>query len=408
MNGHFYQKGDIGEFAWEEIDIFSNSELIFEIVRKRHNLSAKHLDNARKQAEQIKYFIRLAQELRRAAEIGSRHTRALQAYYTAMNLATAEILVKNTGDFSFDRNRDIYQHHGLDFKFSAARKASMQELAAGIVARPRTTAKKGFPGTFVAWQKNASHRPLPGFERTISGKNDSSGPSLIFGKGLIPDQVKTASISLLECFENTPSLHRSYPFHNLENRFVRCEFGKTNLLDQKENLIGICAHPDKAEKISKLKAGINFKESSVSQKWLDERDTSFIGFYLFPLESSSVTMDIPEGIAENCKDVFLSTDVMKLNEFGYLYVGLFLLSNLVRYYPDVWGAHIEKNSDFIVACARFVEHALQRLPVLAYSEILDNPLYFYDSSENYTIHIDQFTFQRLRERMKSKNGTVEA
>ncbi|MBD2571056.1 YaaC family protein [Anabaena lutea] len=76
--------------------------------------------NINKQAKQIGYCIRQAEQYFEAASQVSLATRPILLYYGAVSLSQALILLKKDGDYSFDalRNKDKHNHHGLELSKS--------------------------------------------------------------------------------------------------------------------------------------------------------------------------------------------------------------------------------------------------------------------------------------------------
>jgi hypothetical protein len=58
-----------------------------------------------------------------------------------------------------------------------------------------------------------------------------------------------------------------------------------------------------------------------------------------------------------------------LNEFGYLYVALFIVGNYARYYPDKWLADVEDKTALGLAIEELVYIVEQRLALLSLSEL---------------------------------------
>ena len=58
-----------------------------------------------------------------------------------------------------------------------------------------------------------------------------------------------------------------------------------------------------------------------------------------------------------------------LNEFGYLYVGLYILGNYARYFPDRWMTDVEAGSPLALAAEEFIAMAEWRMALLTLSEL---------------------------------------
>jgi hypothetical protein len=62
-------------------------------------------------------------------------------------------------------------------------------------------------------------------------------------------------------------------------------------------------------------------------------------------------------------------EAVPLNEFGYLYVALFIAGNYARYYPDRWVLDVENSTPLALATEELIRVADSRLPWLALSEL---------------------------------------
>jgi hypothetical protein len=58
-----------------------------------------------------------------------------------------------------------------------------------------------------------------------------------------------------------------------------------------------------------------------------------------------------------------------VNEFGYLYVSLFICGNYARYFPDYWLNDVEQNSPLALAVEELIRIAEIRMPLLLLSEL---------------------------------------
>ncbi|MGU3662134.1 YaaC family protein, partial [Methylobacterium fujisawaense] len=58
-----------------------------------------------------------------------------------------------------------------------------------------------------------------------------------------------------------------------------------------------------------------------------------------------------------------------LNEFGYLYIGLHILGNFARYFPDLWMKAVEDSHPIATVAERFLEVAEVRMPLAILSEL---------------------------------------
>lgn len=105
--------------VWKLLRKFLDPTHTSKTIRNIHGLSEKEQSkNVSKQATQIGYCIRQAQEYFRASSQVGLPTRPLLLYYGAASLSSALFLLKQTGDCSLDtlRNQNKHLHHGLEFQ----------------------------------------------------------------------------------------------------------------------------------------------------------------------------------------------------------------------------------------------------------------------------------------------------
>lgn len=104
---------------WKELRYFLDINMVSKKIRKIHNIKdEKHQSNIKKQAQQINYSIRQAEEYFHASSQVDLATRPLLLYYGAVSLSQALMLLKLDGKFSIDylRENQKHRHHGLELK----------------------------------------------------------------------------------------------------------------------------------------------------------------------------------------------------------------------------------------------------------------------------------------------------
>jgi YaaC-like Protein len=157
------QNANPAQYAWFSLRRFHNVRFTAERISKIHQVPAKHVKNVEKQADQIRFFLIQAKEYFDASKTVTLVTRPVLLYYSAMCLATAEILFKHSGDSSLDCARDKHKHHGLTFvnKHSKRTIDKITLSAAGLRAKPAIRANQARYGTFELWHQTAREPPMP-------------------------------------------------------------------------------------------------------------------------------------------------------------------------------------------------------------------------------------------------------
>jgi hypothetical protein len=68
-----------------------------------------------------------------------------------------------------------------------------------------------------------------------------------------------------------------------------------------------------------------------------------------------------------------------LNEFGFIYVALFIVGNYERYYPDFWIHDVEENTELGLVIEELLNVAERRMALLTLSEL--SQVYFVPATQ---------------------------
>jgi hypothetical protein len=102
---------------WKYLRFFQHTDSVVETIRSEHKIPKGKFDaDVKKQASQIAYCIRQAEEYFRASTQVGLATRPNLLYYGAVSLSQALILLRNDGTHSLDARRKSpkHHHHGLE------------------------------------------------------------------------------------------------------------------------------------------------------------------------------------------------------------------------------------------------------------------------------------------------------
>lgn len=105
------------KYVWNTLRYFIDINFSIEKIINIHDIKDKKSnDNIKKQAKQIGYCIRQAEEYFTASSYVDLPTRPLLLYYGIVNLSQALVLLRQNGDFSLDvlRKNNNHKHHGLE------------------------------------------------------------------------------------------------------------------------------------------------------------------------------------------------------------------------------------------------------------------------------------------------------
>jgi hypothetical protein len=107
------------EQVWKLLRYFLDGDIAVYRIRELHNVpEGEHESNVKKQAMQIGYCIRQAEEYFKASSRVTLATRPTLLYYGAVSLSQALVLLRKDGTYSFDarRKQKKHNHHGLELK----------------------------------------------------------------------------------------------------------------------------------------------------------------------------------------------------------------------------------------------------------------------------------------------------
>ncbi len=215
--------GNASDYAWSVLRKFQNVDLIATLLINVHKVPAKYHDDARKQAQQIRYCLIQAREYFRAAADVSTATKPNLLYYGTMSLALAEILFKQSGDSSLDRARQENRHHGLTMTVGSTKKgADLKTAAEAIRAHPHLVLGKRH-GTFELWHKTSREHPLAGnATRHFESGGSNIGFRCIFkaADNEYPP-IPIAGLSLADCLSSIPLMLEYLENGPLDSTLVR-------------------------------------------------------------------------------------------------------------------------------------------------------------------------------------------
>jgi len=280
-----------------------------------------------------------------------------------MALALADSLWHGDGTISLDARADYHKNHGLQFySNSDATKGVVETLS----AKPRTKDSKPV-GTFGVWLLNAKNIPfIMSAEIHYQGTNYCNN-RLEIGANLgniydedLPDQA----ITLLDCLKCAPELSEILQLYGYSNDLVRATVSslvRVNL-EKRQETISYIFHPASEEKIEKASGHFSFVPSMCPYVNAEKLTPSGLAVKLELPDNFSIQMKVPNGFSHSKDLTYFFTNDYNLNEFGYMYVGLFILSNFVRYLPQIWMSEIQKSTNAYTLIDHYLSACESRLP----------------------------------------------
>jgi hypothetical protein len=300
-------------------------------------------------------------------------TRPALLYYSAMSLALAEILFKQTANSRLEKLREEHGAHGLVLKCAGNLKVteSFGSAATSLLAKPQLD-KKGSPwGTFEVWRKSSRESPLFGLETVHhqAGGSSSGFRALMLGADLQPPTLPESGVTLLDCLKRLPQMANALAILGEPLELVRGKAATTYRANAATKTFELVVHPAPQELIDRFGARITFFPSAnLDQVQITEFPSGYILRVEELLAGPPNLRGLPYTIARDSENLYFSCCDEYLNEFGLLYVALHICGNVARYYPDKWLDHVEHRSPLCIGIENLLEVATERLPLTSASE----------------------------------------
>lgn len=370
-NAQLITTADVYQFAWSGLRSFQNVSFVVDLLRDFHRLTQSQAANLRKQAQQIRDCLIQAREYSDASKVVSLATRPVLAYYSAMNLALAEILFKQTGESSLDRAREQHRHHGLVMPAPKKRKPNerLAEAAASLRAKAAISGTSRI-GTFELWHRSARAAPLCGVTRDVfefSGSFTSFAALLGEEDGRMP-ALSAAGINFFDIICALPQMTTFLTAKGIQSHFSRVEVAAEHFRENGRRTTAFTVQPTYSPVLEKVLDAIRVEPRGVEHLYLQDFSTGVrITYEFFP--DFTFVVEFPSGATISGDLTIAWPEVPALNEFGFFYVGLFLSGMYSRYYPDYWMADVDAAHPLALAVEEFVHQADSRVPLLTLSEL---------------------------------------
>ncbi len=371
---------------WKYLRRFVDGAYVEELICKQHGISDQSR-NIKKQARQLAYCIRQAEEYFEAAEHVGLPTKPNLLYYGAASLSSALILLKQTGDYSFDRRRqdkgNSHAHHGLDLNRGKLAPLKNLDPVAILTALEsncylhRATAQPW--GNFILFYRSVEP---PGFMPRQSPRPFPCAPKRPEAE-LLRDKFVT-----LDLLKTLPDL-----FYDLSHLAVEPKLC-AGLID-----LGTYVHiPDGRRESRRLVIRLDNISSAYREqflRWYQSRnpteatkDMARHPSYVFiEIERDRQVSDPQEQwVLPYVTDALpghtffvMEPDSYLLEPVTFLIV-LFNLGMLARYYPDIWMKAIDENARTAHLLGSVLNVAWRKFPNLILDQLTSVKHHFHSQS----------------------------
>ena len=369
-NATIISTNDPCQYAWTHLRRFQHVPFVTDLHMRLRGLNKDQKHNAKKQAEQIRYCLQQAQEYHQAAEAVSLVTKPVLYYYSLMSLALAEILLKGTGDQSLDRGREHHNHHGLKLIVTASKEKELPLNQSGSLlgATPLIKDNQRF-GTFALWHAVSREMPLVG---EITQLLDSGVTTTQHRIVLSPDDrpfepIPKGGYTLLDCLSHIPSMSEFLNSHAVAVPIVR---GLVKILPQGlQQTISIVVHPSDQRCYEQFIGNCMVAPKDVELVNMVDMGNGAVITIQIPESAPSVIFSIPHASNVDTNEIRFWCNQVRLNEFGFFYMALYIAGNYVRYFPDKWISDLERSTPLALSIEQLCDKWRERGPLICLSEM---------------------------------------
>jgi hypothetical protein len=368
---------EIGKLGWNGLRRHRNVEALTDALVRHHSIDPHLRHFAKKQATQISFSLEQAREYYDSSLSVTLVTKPVLLYYSCMCLAIAQFLFLGDGNVSLDRARSEHRHHGLVFhNYLSKPTGKLISAAANLVAKPATKGEGVRYGTFDLWHRHARSTPAIGkYTRRSNSGGSTSGPRVL---GMPRDErmklLNADGVNLLELLKMVPGMSLPLLSHKIRTNQTRGRLEATQNGD--DYSLVFTMHPGDNEVIDRVAEKFKIEPQRIpdADAGLLQMESGFIFTLKSNKEINLPNISVPDCVSLSENNSIFWLDDIGLNEFGILYVCLYIIGNYARYYPDFWIHDVNNNTELAVITQDLIEIAEQRLPILTLGE-LDRAFY---------------------------------
>jgi hypothetical protein len=229
----------------------------------------------------------------------------------------------------------------------------------------------GRTGTFHLWHNSCREMPLVGVHTDNLPTGQTSGCQVLLNSSDQPlARVPLAGLTLLECLLALPGMMDHLALQGIASETLRASV--TRIAEYRMQparvVITVTVHPSPLAK--EFFSNVLLDANGVDQvEFIELNSGGLLSIGTDPVWGGFRGFNIPHGSPWTQEEVRCWTASRPLNEFGYLYVALFIVGNYARYYPDKWLQDVETCSPLALAIEELISVAERRMAWLALSEL---------------------------------------
>ena len=382
------------EDAWRRLKRYHNEELAVRQIQSGLSIDerSKYDRDIRKQANQVSYAIRQAEEYFIAATNVSLATKPVLLYYGIVSLGRAISLLRLNGEYSFDylRKTARHNHHGLEFRkdlnAKCVKRATLEELLSRIRCSAFVNQQKEPWGQFaIIWKASTPDAVVVPLDLDIAVAETSNKMSVhrVFPSFNTIDYQTLSSLDLscMRLFSQIPEM-----VDVMNDLGLLTNLRQANVNFSEVRRIGIKVDGKVHEQISEIKCGfwvydVSDADYTALSKLASDKNPEMVISQPYPKMAQGYyehqkrhdedsTVWLPDMVqAINGRPYLLTTDAIRMPLFCIHYAILFMFSMIARYYPDVWVPWVSMSPGVAEFLDFYLSSATQVLPWLTTNEI---------------------------------------
>lgn len=391
--------------VWKYLRFFLDGPATAQVIRRVHDIPADtQTQNVRKQAQQIGFCIRQAEQYFMASTQVGLPTRPVLLYYGALSLSQALILLKKDGTFSLDARRRAsrHNHHGLELRRGLAEDAARVRTPEGFLTKIECSCHS---------HNNQHWGHFPLFYRSlvpsatmIHAQVSTAGKTSFLERDfpmncadLLPlDSIAKRDLNASVLFKGLPDLYFSLAEMGIRSSLCRGSVKRqTRYLVSPRPLNAGNGDPMPGLAQNTPSDQVQFQDSFFVDGITPEQKEAFLAFYRRKNPAIKIVDDYGSNLymsltAEGRNEVEATAHVgyypdvaedlagrkyyiIEPDDFvpepAAIFALLFCFSMLCRYYPDVWMKSIDENIRMAELMNVFLNVAYRKFPNLILDQL---------------------------------------
>jgi hypothetical protein len=393
--------------VWKLLRFFRDVKFASNQHRRILNISEetykKHNKYIEKQAKQIGYCIRQAEEYFQASSQVGLATRPNLLYYGAVSLSQALILLKQNGDYSLDarRNQEKHNHHGLElkrlvknFKHDEETEAFFNYLQCNCFTKPDNSQKTPW-GHFPLFYQSLLPSAISIKQRIFNVGDQASLETfdvVSCAEKLSIDILIAQDLKFLEILKTLPDMYslllqigikpelcRGSVMSNLERYYNTDTQGEKQIekaVLEYTFILNDISLENKADCLKLYRKNnpyINIIQDFGSNICLKSRNELF---FKDNVSSALYTIHLPDIVDDiNARKFYILKPESYISELAAYLILLFCLGMLCRYYPDIWMKVIDENVQIVELTDSLLNIIYRKFPNLILDQMTETKHY---------------------------------